>query len=241
MHKSFCFITILWLLLLMQPVTTSALQIDQESYKASVHGRLDCESSCHSGKAEGESGEKLRIAVSENCVQCHTDAGRDFAQSVHADADYGPNCVSCHGDHYITNVSDPSSVVYQGNISENCGSCHRVQKESFEESFHGKAVALGSKNAPDCTSCHGAHNILSVNDPKAFVSPEYKAELCGECHEGAALGAQFTEHYRMDAKGPGAPMYWVKKVFMWLILIVVGFFLLHIELDLWHKLRTRKA
>jgi hypothetical protein len=228
------------LFLLLQPVKTPALEIDTNSYKASVHGNMDCES-CHSRETQGKSGDKLKAVILENCVQCHADADREFAQSVHDGAGYGPDCVSCHGDHYILPGSDPSSLVYQGNISETCGKCHRREKVSFEESFHGKAAALGSKNAPDCTTCHGSHNILSVDNPAALVSLDNKTLLCGECHVGTALGAQFTEHYQLEAKGPGAPMYWVKKVFMWLILVVVGLFLIHIELDLWHKFRSSKS
>jgi len=238
-QKSIIFIAVLWFFWLIQPVKIAALEIDEESYKDSVHGTLVC-ISCHNG-ATGKTGEELQEAVSDNCVSCHTGARFDYERSIHSEAEYGPNCVTCHGDHYIAPATDASSPVYLGNVSETCGDCHQGQQVSFEESFHGKAVALGSNNAPDCTYCHNSHDVLSGDNPVALISDERKTVLCGECHEGDALGAQFTEHYKMEAKGPGAPMYWVKKVFMWLILIVVGFFLLHIELDLWHKLRIRNS
>lgn len=240
MRRSIIFISVLWLFWLVQPVKTAALEVDQESYKASVHGTVAC-ISCHNEETKGKSGEELQAEVSENCVNCHTGAGFDYERSIHSEADYVPNCVTCHGDHYIVPTADASSPVHPGNVSETCGDCHKGQQVSFEESFHGKAVALGSNNAPDCTYCHNSHDVLSGDNPVALISTERKSMLCGECHEGDALGAQFTEHYQLEVKGPGAPMYWVKKVFMWLILIVVGFFLLHIELDLWHKLRTRKS
>lgn len=240
MQRSMSFILVLLVFLLVQPTETTALEIDEEGFKASVHGTVAC-ISCHNQETEGKSGMKLQEAISENCVNCHTGAGFDYERSIHKGGEYSPNCVTCHGDHYIAPTSDASSPVNMINISETCGECHAGQQKSFEESFHGKAVVLGSDNAPDCTYCHGSHDILSGDNPVALISDERKSALCGECHEGDALGAQFTEHYRLEAKGPGAPMYWVKKVFMWLILIVVGFFLIHIELDLWHKLRSRRS
>lgn len=238
MQRSCIIIFVFCLFSLANPLLAGAVEAPQPG--VGVHGAVDC-ISCHNQKTDGKSGEELQKAVSENCVHCHTGAGFDFGRSVHADSSRGPNCVTCHGGHDILPVTDTNSPVYQGNMADSCGQCHSTAKKAFKEDFHGKAAALGATNAPDCAYCHNSHDVLNISNPRALVSPKQKTALCGECHQGEALGAQFTEHYKMAAKGPGAPMYWVKKVFMVLILLVVGFFLIHIELDLWHKLRSRKS
>jgi predicted CXXCH cytochrome family protein len=125
-------------------------------------------------------------------------------------------------------------------IIETCGACHGGVIESYKDSFHGKAVALGAKDSPDCTGCHGAHKVLSKKDPLSLTHPDQKTQLCAECHGNGAIGVNAQEHYELEPTGYSAPMYWINKAFMWLILLVVGFFLIHIILDLLHRLRTRK-
>lgn len=248
MGRFMFFITVLWLFWAVQPEAAEAQdiedRIDQGRFEASVHGMFSC-ISCHDeeagGKTGGKTGEELGAAVSKRCTQCHTGAGFDYPRSIHMEHEQGPNCVTCHGSHYISPAFDASSPVNPGNIAQTCGSCHPQEQLSFEESFHGKAVALGSDNAPDCAYCHRSHDVLEIDNPVAMVSAERKNQLCTQCHAGDGLGTRFAEHYPLAAQGAGAPMYWVKKVFMWLILIVVGFFLIHIELELWHKLRLRKS
>lgn len=218
-----------------------SLDVDKKSYDASVHGTVAC-ISCHDFSGGLVYGDDLNAKVSEKCVTCHTGAGFDYGRSVHSETAEGPNCVDCHGSsHEIEPVTAVNSPVHGINQSDTCGDCHQQAKEQFKESFHGKAVVLGSPNSPDCTDCHGAHQVLSKDNPVSLTSEERKTSLCARCHEGNTLGANDVEHYTMKSSGFGMPMYWVKKFFMWLILLVVGFFLVHILLDLAHKMRSGKS
>jgi len=217
-----------------------SLFVDKDSYDESVHGSVPC-ISCHTFEGPHEYGDALNENVSEKCGNCHTGAAFDYNRSVHKEVDNGPNCAGCHGAHEIMPVANSVSPAHSKNQPQLCGECHQLPSIQYQESFHGKAVALGSEDSPDCTTCHGAHQVLSSDNPASITSEKRTPSLCAKCHEGNVLGKNAVEHYAMSPKGFGAPMYWIKKAFMWLILIVVGFFLVHIVLDLIYKLRTRNS
>jgi len=214
---------------------TISLYFNKKEYEKSRHGSMPC-ISCHDFTEDNLDHENS----SENCGNCHTGAATNYELSIHSEAEYGPNCVDCHGYHDITSVNNATSPVNPKNQHESCGDCHKKAANQYTESFHGKAVALGSDKSPSCSRCHGAHKIISSEKPVSITSGKRTPTLCAECHEGNVLGVNAVEHYTLEPSGYGAPMYWIKKIFMWLILFVVGFFLIHILLDLSHKLRTRK-
>lgn len=176
------------------------------------------------------------------CYSCHGVQGASapfvdenkYQNSVHG----SHPCISCHK---FSEAADAAATTEPRFVSSTCGSCHQQVRSQYEESFHGKAVALGSGKSPDCASCHGSHTVLSSINPAAPTSSSQVAGLCARCHPGSLPGTGSVEHYTMTGQGFGAPMYWVKKFFLWLILLVVGFFLIHIELDLFYKFRTRKS
>lgn len=218
---------------------TISLYLDKDKYEKSRHGNMPC-ISCHDFTEDNEEVGNSSDNISGKCSNCHTGAGYNYQLSIHSEAEHGPNCVDCHGAHEITSVDNTTSLVNPRNQHESCGGCHKKAASQYTESLHGKAVVLGSEESPSCSRCHGAHKILSSEKPVSITSEKRKPALCAECHEGNVLGVNAVEHYTLEPSGYGAPMYWIKKVFMWLILIVVGFFLIHILLDLAHKLRTRK-
>lgn len=68
----------------------------------------------------------------------------------------------------------------------------KVSKESIEavetynESIHGKAVALGSQEAADCVSCHATsaiHDIYKRDEKEATVHRDNLVKTCSQCHE----------------------------------------------------------
>ncbi|MEL7567012.1 MAG: hypothetical protein AAGU27_19315 [Dehalobacterium sp.] len=215
---------------------TISLYFNKERFEKSRHGNMPC-ISCHDFTDDNEGNDNS----SENCGNCHTGAANNYELSIHGETESGPNCADCHGYHEITSVDNNTSPVNPRNQHESCGDCHKNAANQYTESFHGKAVALGSEESPSCSHCHGAHKILSSDKPVSNTNEERAPALCAQCHEGNTLGVNAVEHYTLEPSGYGAPMYWIKKIFMWLILIVVGFFLIHILLDLSHKLRTRKS
>lgn len=223
--------------------TKISLYVDVYQYEKSVHGSLFC-NACHDFDENHVYNKDLREKVSEKCANCHTGASFQYDRSIHAKtADKNkPNCVDCHGDHGIAKVDSKESSVIGMNLSVTCGkNCHKIQYEQFQESFHGKAVALGAKNAPDCVTCHNSHQILGKDDPKDITNTEKKHLLCGQCHEGNVLGVGTVEHYELKAEGYSKPMYLIKTKLPWLIIITLGVFLLHIILDLFYRLRKRRS
>jgi len=215
-----------------------SLYVDKAQYEKSVHGTRQCVA-CHNFDENGDSTDAR--TMSEKCGSCHYEAWPDYQKSDHFGSEPAPTCAECHGSHNIGKVTDSSSPSQARNQYQSCGQCHEKAAAQYQESFHGKAVALGAVQSPSCTGCHGAHKVLSSQDLASPTSEAKTPALCAQCHKGNVLGLNAVEHYTMSPQGFGAPMYWVKKVFMWLILLVVGFFLTHILLDLFHKLRTRRS
>jgi hypothetical protein len=60
--------------------------------------------------------------------------------------------------------------------------------ETYTDSIHGKAVALGSEETADCVSCHATsaiHDIYKKDEKKSTVHKDNIANTCRQCHEEA--------------------------------------------------------
>jgi cytochrome b subunit of formate dehydrogenase len=93
-------------------------------------------------------------------------------------------CGKCHGDAALARRHGLSDVV-----------------SSYFETFHGKAVLMGSALAPDCLDCHSlqgkVHEMLASTDPCSVVHPANRAATCNshDCHSTASAGlASFDVH-----------------------------------------------
>jgi nitrate/TMAO reductase-like tetraheme cytochrome c subunit len=175
------------------------------------------------------------VHAQENCIQCHEDEGSQVKRSVH---DF-LSCTSCHTD--IEGFPHPAGAALDKKESVvTCAGCHEGRvADSYGDSFHGKAVHLGSEKAATCVDCHGAHRVLREENPNSSVSKENTPATCAKCHELPAPGfAEGEEHYEFTAVGAGAPIYHTAKFFIWLTVITITALVLHIELQLYHNLRT---
>ena len=133
-------------------------------------------------------------------------------------------CLGCHNDehfarYYYSHVTtrlhkarDPREVVTM------CANCHSDVDlarrhglpdvvSSYFETFHGKAVLLGSSNSPDCLDCHAnkgsVHEMHASSDPRSSVHVDNRAATCqtGDCHVSAAPAlASFDVHANRDRK-----------------------------------------
>lgn len=123
------------------------------------------------------------------CVRCHASQGgvlarsvTDWKKSVHAAT--GSNCNLCHGGNPgINNKALAKSAKYyfigrpaNTNITPFCGrgGCHETALDQFKRGPHYDSVL--KVNHPNCTDCHGVHNIQR---------PTYRiiqANLCTGCH-----------------------------------------------------------
>jgi hypothetical protein len=151
----------------------------------------------------------------DTCTACHMalDDARLRAPAQVTDSDIhhtqGVTCAGCHG-------GDPSSedpavamspakgfvgkFAYRA-IPQMCGSCHSDpafmlryvpniptdQLQQYRTSKHGKALAKGDTNVAICTSCHGAHGVRQVSDPRSPVYPTHIVQTCARCHSNRSL------------------------------------------------------
>jgi len=68
---------------------------------------------------------------------------------------------------------------------QKCGRCHEQIAATYFETYHGKVSQLGYTKTAKCYDCHGAHDILSVSDPRSHLSHNNVVGTCQKCHPGA--------------------------------------------------------
>ena len=187
---------------------------------ASVHGEmgLGC-TDCHADV----SADTIPHAVkpkSPQCASCHDKAVNDYAETVHARARKGGNtvaaeCAHCHGAHDIRRSKDPGSRTHHVNLAATCSACHgddaTVSRgrlpggnvgEKFRDSVHARALQGAARMAaPECTDCHGTHDILPKGDPRSTVSRRRVPETCGACHPSVLDAYSHGRHGKLRQAG----------------------------------------
>ncbi len=154
---------------------------------------------------------EMKKAQEQLCLSCHfdnaevkelssTSAGfmTAYKNSVHGVALNEQNngnaavCTDCHRSHEILQASDSKSSVNRVNIPVTCGKCHSQIEKEFSGSIHGQLVLKGNNDAPTCTTCHGEHEILKVNDPKSSVAfQNVSKQVCSPCHGSVQLSERY--------------------------------------------------
>jgi cytochrome b subunit of formate dehydrogenase len=196
-----------------------------KNWKASVHGQHEkggasC-SDCH-GAHDIYSVTDVRSLVyqrrlPDTCGRCHRnpevaaklgirepEAGRMYVESVHGRLLGGqgllaaPSCADCHGhNHLIFDKEDPRSTVNPAAIEHTCGQCHQGPAEDYERSIHAKAAAEGKEDAPNCVTCHSAHEIQQPGKGFRLASDA----ICGKCHQDRLARYFNTYHGRAHDLG----------------------------------------
>ena len=154
--------------------------ISAEKFAASPHGKNGC-TSCHleiTDLLRHMTGKTKKQEV--NCARCHGKEQTEYAMSIHGQK--GVGCTGCHSDiHGITVPQNQKKA-----ILVKCSSCHSKEK-GFINSVHGAAVMAGSKDAPDCSNCHGLHDIKKVLDPSTNEGRAFHTSVCIKCHADEAM------------------------------------------------------
>lgn len=169
-----------------------------------------------------------------NCNQCHGNVADELIDSVHGSL----SCITCHSD--VKGFPHEAGVAVTKKESvDMCSKCHKgAVTDSYQQSFHGKAVFLGSQRSASCVDCHSSHEVLGQDNPKSQVAKENIPETCAKCHNNPSPGfAEGSEHFLLSAMGPGMPMYYTAKFFVWLTIIVMTLLVIHIELQCFHSIR----
>jgi len=174
-------------------------------------------------------------AESENsCVTCHEMLGAPYdsivtVQATDVHGNNNINCVQCHGGDPST--MDPTQAMnedigYIGipeptEIPELCADCHSDasymsqydpglpvdQMTKYLSSMHGELLQGGDSKVAECASCHGAHGIMPVDDPRASVYPLNVPETCNTCHGDEEYMAEYNipmdqfDEYRNSVHG----------------------------------------
>ena len=116
-----------------------------DTYMTSVHGKeigtgnaraavcTDCHSAHNIDTANDLSG---RLAITAQCGNCHEDQLESYVQTYHGkitQLGYGETakCSDCHGAHGIKRVSEPESMVHNGNRLKTCQTCHEDATEGY--------------------------------------------------------------------------------------------------------------
>ena len=241
-----------------RPVEAYARSVHGRASAAGNGGAATC-SDCHGTHAIKPARDpESRINhwnVPRTCGACHQDIAKVYADSVHAQGvargeSGAPVCTDCHGEHAILAPGEPDSLVNPARVSSvTCGRCHsderlaarynlpREKVPAFEDSYHGLALRAGSQTVANCASCHGVHNILSSSDARSTIHPANLARTCGACHPGA--GTRFsigTVHVVPGTRTEHAVVRVVRLAYVAIIVLAVGFMLLHNGLDFVAKL-----
>ncbi len=195
--------------------------IDPGVMAASIHGKrkVNCVD-CHTDVA-ADAKEHPPMLKPASCVACHEDEVKEYQGTIHGMAKAKGNgvaasCADCHGTHDILRSKDAASRTNFANIEATCGTCHGndavIEKghipggnirNQYHDSVHGqKTNAQGkSSQAPTCTSCHGAHNILTKKDPRSKVSKQQILDTCASCHQRQRAVFATSLHGKLRQKG----------------------------------------
>jgi cytochrome b subunit of formate dehydrogenase len=116
---------------------------------------------------------------------------------------------------------------------------------TYLDSYHGLASRGGSQVVANCASCHGVHNILPSSDPRSTINKANLAKTCGACHPG--VNERFAQNkVHVDSRAPAdvgsKAVRWIRRIYLALIVVVIGGMLLH-NLILWRAkvLARRRA
>ena len=184
-----------------------SIAVDGAKFANSVHGAatLKC-ADCHADVSASKlpHAEKLKPV---QCANCHDKAVKEYATTVHGVSRKGGNdtaasCTDCHGTHDIRPSKDPESRTNHANLQATCLRCHGAEGAKaglpggniggkFDDSIHGKALKGAARaSAPECTDCHGTHDILRTKDAASPVNHANVEKTCSKCHGSDAIAAQ---------------------------------------------------
>ena len=191
-----------------------------------------------------------RLNLPNTCGNCHTPELALYKTSIHGRLvlqDHDPKaatCADCHTAHQIANPVLTSTKLV---ITQNCGSCHEEQLQTYLATYHGQVERLGYGYTAKCFDCHGYHTVQLVNDPRSTVYPANRLDTCRKCHANATPGFLTFQPHGNAHDIKRYPWLWLTQHFMTALLAgVFAFFWTHSALWFYrwskeHKAREREA
>jgi formate dehydrogenase gamma subunit len=130
----------------------------------------------------------------EACLECHGDRSLlEDADSkrLYVDSEIFENsvhgaflsCVDCHAD-----LAGEDPAGHDPDLAPvKCGACHDDVATEYAGSLHAYARQHGNTRAPNCSGCHGTHDILPSSDEGSPSNRKNIVQMCGACHGSAGL------------------------------------------------------
>ncbi|MBK8477573.1 MAG: hypothetical protein IPL39_15110 [Opitutaceae bacterium] len=130
-------------------------------YMESIHGKAlrqglavapscnDCHGVHDIRRSVDKASHTNHLNIAKTCGQCHVGVEEVYKTSIHgqllaAGDKRGPVCSDCHTAHDIEN---PVSAHFKAGSDQSCGKCHQDRLAHYRDTYHGKAMALGSPTA----------------------------------------------------------------------------------------------
>ena len=118
-----------------------------------------------------------------------------YKDSVHFQAinegKNGASCTDCHSHHNILSSAESGSTVARTTIMNVCQKCHPNEVRTYNDGPHGRTLQHGNNDVPNCTICHGDHDMASlrsrVGDAKQWAS----TQVCIWCHNNERMMARY--------------------------------------------------
>ncbi|MBL7052240.1 MAG: cytochrome c3 family protein [Candidatus Marinimicrobia bacterium] len=117
----------------------------------------------------------------EACEDCHADEDLEYTKfgithSLFVTSEHlgetpheGFDCTECHQD-----LDGFEDFPHNERLDlPNCGECHDDVQAEYVEGFYKPLIEKGYSNIPQCSDCHGKHQIKWQGQPR---------EVCGVCH-----------------------------------------------------------
>ncbi len=190
-----------------------SLHVDEETFKASVHGAAgmgctDCHQeakpSVHPAEGFPEMG----------CASCHQEAAEAYKKTTHgmvldSGLERAPKCQSCHTSHYIRKVNDPESPVNVAGLAAVCSQCHEEAKPpkgflaalaTYRIKGHPKVNLGFSYDMQRCANCHPGN---TGHPQKQGGDPAF----CFRCHDRSAQSPLLLGpiHFKMSFQEQPVP------------------------------------
>ena len=163
-----------------------------------------------------------RALADDQCLTCHAAIGDNpstlFKHDIHFRK--GISCADCHGgnpreedqDKAMDKKAGFKGVPKGDDVSKLCAGCHSNpekmkkygstlptnQYESLLSSVHGRLSLNGTEHIAQCITCHGAHGIVSVKDPRSPVYPLNIVKTCTKCHANATFMKTYNPSLPVD-------------------------------------------
>jgi formate dehydrogenase gamma subunit len=165
--------------------------VDLVALKASPHKGKSC-IACHTDLTAKHPDDGIAPKLVD-CTACHKSQTATYEASVHGIAlkagnNSAPTCIDCHGRHDVLPPTNPASALHFSHLAKTCGSCHKQQSQDVQASVHGRAAAIGEREAATCIDCHNDHQIQELKTASAYT---ISIEVCSKCHASERINAKF--------------------------------------------------